>query len=198
MKEYTDGEIIECLRNRESCVVHYLWERYIPMVRLIVTRLGGDTEDARDIFQESLMIILEKIDSGEFALTCTFKTFLYCISEHLWKTIRIKRYRAANYFLRRNESDIEKDFTEGMDDKLYQDIFREVFDSLDNACKSVLRMYWEDYSPQEIADKLGVSYGYVRRKKCESQAELIRRVKNHPGYKTLMEEKKREGKVIGC
>ncbi len=168
------------------------------MVRLVVTRLGGTSEDAKDIFQESLMIILEKIDSGEFALTCKFKTFLYCISENLWKSILLKRQRAANYFLRRNESDIERDFTEVMDDKLYEDIFREAFDSLDNACKSVLRLYWEDYSPQEIAEKLGVSYGYVRRKKCESQAELIRRVKNHAGYKNLMEEKKRAGKVIGC
>jgi len=166
------------------------------MVRLVVTRLGGTSEDAKDIFQESLMIILEKIDSGEFALTCKFKTFLYCISENLWKSILLKRQRAANYFLRRNESDIERDFTEVMDDKLYEDIFREAFDSLDNACKSVLRLYWEDYSPQEIAEKLGVSYGYVRRKKCESQAELIRRVKNHPGYKCLMEEKKRAGKVV--
>ncbi|MFH0841900.1 MAG: RNA polymerase sigma factor [Bacteroidota bacterium] len=198
MKEYTDNEIIECLRNRDSCVVHYLWNRYNHMVKLMVKQLGGNNEDARDIFQESLMIILEKIDSGEFALTCKFKTFLYSISEHLWKSIRLKRQRAANYFLRRNESDIENDFSETMDDKLYQDIFREAFDSLDNACKSVLRLYWEDYSPQEIAEKLDVSNGYVRRKKCESQAELIRRVKKHPGYKCLMEEKKRAGRVIGC
>jgi RNA polymerase sigma factor (sigma-70 family) len=168
------------------------------MVRLIVTRLGGSSEDAKDIFQESLMIILEKIDSGEFALTCKFKTFLYCISENLWKSILLKRQRAANYLLRRTDNDTESDFTETIDDKLYEDIFREAFDSLDNSCKSVLRLYWDDYSPQEISEKLGVSYGYVRRKKCESQAELIRRVKNHPGYKSLIESEKRAGQVIGC
>jgi hypothetical protein len=41
-------------------------------------------------------------------------------------------------------------------------------------------------SPHEIADKLGYTYGYVRKKKCEAQTELTEKVKNHPGYKGIM------------
>ena len=63
MKEYTDNEIIECLRDRQSYVVHYLSDRYLPMIRLMVTQLGGTPEDAKDIFQEGLMVMLEKIDN---------------------------------------------------------------------------------------------------------------------------------------
>jgi RNA polymerase sigma factor (sigma-70 family) len=186
VKEYTDIEIIECLRNRKSYVVHYLSDRYLPMVRLMVIQLGGDPEDAKDIFQEGLMIMLEKIDNKEFALTCKFKTFLYCVCENLWKSIIAKRQAAVNYFARRTEPEDEKDFTEVMDNNLCREIFLSVFDTLDPVGKNILKLYWEEVSPQEIADKLGYSYGYVRKKKCEAQAELTEKVKRHPDYKRIV------------
>ena len=186
VKEYTDSEIIECLRNRQSYVVCYLSDRYLPMIRLMVTQLGGTSEDAKDIFQEGLMIMLEKIDNKEFALTCKFKTFLYCVCENLWKSSIVKRKAAVNYFNRRINDDDDNDFTELMDNRLYEEIFREVFEKLDTVGKTILKLYWEEMSPQEIADKLGYSYGYVRKKKCEAQTELIARVKEHPDYKKIM------------
>jgi RNA polymerase sigma factor (sigma-70 family) len=182
VKEYTDNEIIECLRNRQSYVVHYLSDRYMPMVRLMIFQKGGTVEDARDIFQDGLIIMLEKLDNKEFALTCKFKTFLYCVCENLWKTVLDKRQAASNYISRRMEPEIEKDFTELIDHELYQEIFKDVFESLDPISKKILKLYWQEVSPQEIADKLGYTYGYVRKKKCEAQSELTDKVKRHPGY----------------
>ena len=186
MKEYTDIEIIECLRNRQSYVVHYLSDRYLPMIRLMVANLGGNPEDAKDIFQEGLMIMIEKFDNKEFSLTCKFKTFLYCVCENLWKSIIAKRQAAANYFARRTEPEDEKDFTEVMDNNMCREIFLSVFNTLDSVGKNILKLYWEGVSPQEIADRLGYSYGYVRKKKCEVQAELTEKVKKHPDYKGIV------------
>jgi RNA polymerase sigma factor (sigma-70 family) len=186
VKEYTDIEIIECLRNRQSYVVHYLSDRYLPMIRLMVANLGGNPEDAKDIFQEGLMIMIEKFDNKEFSLTCKFKTFLYCVCENLWKSIIAKRQAAANYFARRTEPEDEKDFTEVMDNNMCREIFLSVFNTLDSVGKNILKLYWEGISPQEIADRLGYSYGYVRKKKCEVQAELTEKVKKHPDYKGIV------------
>ena len=185
MKEYTDNEIIECLRNRQSYVVRYLSDRYLSMIRLMVIRMGGTPDDAMDIFQEGLMIIIENIDNKEFALTCKFRTFLYCICEKLWTDILLKRKAAANYLRRRLDDNDDKDFTEMMDEKLYEGIFRSVFESLEPSYKKILTLYWEEMSPQQIADKLSLTYGYVRKKKSEAQAELVRRVKNHPDYRKI-------------
>lgn len=182
MKEYTDSEIIECLRNRQSYVVHYLSDRYIPMIRQMVFQKGGNSEDARDIFQDGLIIMLEKLDNKEFTLTCRFKTFLYCVCEHLWKTMLEKRKAATNYVSRIQEPDSENDFSDRLDNKLYEEIFSEVFKSMDPVSKKILTLYWQDKSPQFIADKLGYTNGYVRKKKCEAQIELTEKVKKHPGY----------------
>ena len=148
----------------------------------MVYQKGGTVEDARDIFQDGLIIMLEKLDNKEFALTCKFKTFLYCVCENLWKTVLDKRQAASNYISRRMEPEIEKDFTELIDHELYQEIFNDVFETLDPISKKILTLYWQEVSPQEIADKLGYTYGYVRKKKCEAQSELTDKVKRHPGY----------------
>ena len=182
MKEYTDNEIIECLRNRQSYVVHWLSDRYMPMIRLMVYQKGGSTEDARDIFQDGLIIMLEKLDDKKFNLTCKFKTFLYCVCEHLWKTILEKRQSAANYLNRRSEPESEKDFTDMIDYQMYEQIIQDVFKTLDPISKKILTLYWQEKSLQEIADQLGYTYGYVRKKKCEAQSELTEKVKKHPGY----------------
>jgi RNA polymerase sigma factor (sigma-70 family) len=186
MKEYTDNEIIECLRNRQSYVVHWLSDRYMPMIRLMVYQKGGTIEDARDIFQDGLIIMLEKLDDKQFALTCKFKTFLYCVCEHLWKTILEKRQAATNYLTRRGEPEGDKDFTDLIDHQMYEEIFLDVFETLDPISKKILKLYWQEISPQEIADKLGYTYGYVRKKKCEAQSELTEKVKKHPGYMRII------------
>ncbi len=186
LKEYTDKEIVECLRNRHSYVVHYLSDRYLPMIRLLVTQLGGSSEDAKDIFQEGLMIILEKIDREEFMLTCKFKTYLYCVCENLWRIVLKKRHSASNYFVRKADPEEETDLSEMMDNNLCREIFLGAFETLDAVSKSILKLYWDEMSPQDIADKLGYSYGYVRKKKCEAQAVLTETVKKHPDYQKII------------
>jgi DNA-directed RNA polymerase specialized sigma24 family protein len=48
--------------------------------------------------------------------------------------------------------------------------------------RTILALYWQEKSPQEIADKLGYTNGYVRKKKCEAQNELTEKVRRHPDY----------------
>jgi RNA polymerase sigma factor (sigma-70 family) len=186
VKEYTDSEIIDCLRKRQSYVVGYLSARYMPMIKLMVSKLGGDAEDASDIFQDGLMILLEKIDNRNFALTCRLKTYLYCICENLWKDVLDKRRAAENYFVRREAPAEEADFTEQLDQAVQEGLFRSVFETLDQSSKAILGLYWQEMSPQEIADKLGFTYGYVRKMKSAAQAELTEKIKRHPDYRRIM------------
>jgi len=182
VKEYTDFEVIECLRERKSYVVRYLSDKYLPMIRFMVLKMGGTTEDARDIFQEGLMVMIEKLDDRNFSLSCKFKTLLYSICENMWKMSLKKKQSAANYLSRARVINEEEDISESIDNALCREIFQDVYNSLDPVGKKILSLYWEDVSPQDIALKLGYSYGYIRKKKCEVQAELIEKVKRHPDY----------------
>lgn len=196
MKEYTDSEIIRCLRERQSYVVRYLFNRYMPMIRLMVTQMGGSAEDAKDLLQDGLIIMLTKIDNDELVLRCKFKTFLFSVCKNLWKAVLAKRKAAENYLNKRVDIDSEKDFTEVYDNNLYQNIFEDVYESLDPVGKQILKLYWQDYSPKEIAEKLGYTYGYVRKKKCESQGDLLKKLLDHPQYKLIRKTEKAIKNVV--
>jgi RNA polymerase sigma factor (sigma-70 family) len=182
MKEYCDREIIDCLKSRKSFVVRYLSDRYLPMIRLMVYNMGGTGEDAKDIFQDGIVIILETIDKREFVLTCKFKTLFYSICENLWKKILVKRKASNNYLLRREDQCIDQDIEDKIDYKTYESIFYDSFESLDPVGKQILKLYWKEVPPKIIAKKLGYTYGYVRKKKSESQTELLKRIHEHPVF----------------
>jgi RNA polymerase sigma factor (sigma-70 family) len=196
MTEYSDQEIIECLRNRKSYVVRYLFKQYLPMIRLMVYKMGGTGEDAKDIFQDALLIMLQKIDSKEFVLSCKFKTFLYSVCENLWRNIVKNRLASANYLEKTIDDYTGQDFTEIYDNKLYEHLFYDMFKTLDPRCQIILKLYWKDFSPKEIAEKLGYAYSYVRKKKCECQGELITKVRNHPEFKAIQKTQESAKTII--
>ena len=96
-----------------------------------------------------------------------------------------KQKAAKNYELRRTSHNMENDFSESGDRVFYENIFRQCFDTLDEVSQKILKMYWMEISPSEIASKLGYSYGYVRKKKSECMKELKNRIISHPDYKEL-------------
>jgi DNA-directed RNA polymerase specialized sigma subunit len=96
-----------------------------------------------------------------------------------------KQKAAKNYELRRTNHSMENDFSESGDRVFYENIFRQCFDTLDEVSQKILKMYWMEISPSEIASKLGYSYGYVRKKKSECMKELKSRIISHPDYKEL-------------
>ncbi|MGM0529084.1 MAG: hypothetical protein ACQERS_11805 [Bacteroidota bacterium] len=67
MKEYTDSEILHSLKKRQSSVVRYLFNRYMPMIHRIVTKMGGTVENAKDVFLNELIVM---------------QSAIYVISEH--------------------------------------------------------------------------------------------------------------------
>jgi len=162
----------------------------------MVSQSGGSSDDASDIFQDGLIIILEKIDTGDLVLKCKFKTYLYSICENLWRTVLDKRKAAANYVSSSVENEPERDISETMDRELHEIIFRDVFEKMDQTSKSILNMYWQDLPAQEIADKLGFTYGYVRKRKCEAQNELIMKIKQHPEYIRIMNSEKIAKEIV--
>lgn len=148
----------------------------------MVYQMGGTGEDAKDLFQDALLIMLLKIDNNELVLSCKFKTFFYSVCENLWKKVLEKRHAASNYLSHKLNDTVSQDFTEVYDNKIYEHMFYDMFETMGPVCKQILTLYWQEFTPREIADKLGYNYNYIRRKKCECETELIEKVTNHPEY----------------
>jgi len=185
MKKYTDQEIIQGLKSGDSYAVKYLAKDYLPVIRYYISKNNGNEEDAKDIFQDALFIIIEKIHNNEFILQGTLSTYIFAICKNLWLMALDRQKAAKNYELRRLADHMDSDFTEDGDRVFYENVFRQCFDSMDQVSQKILKMYWMEISPSEIAEKLGYSYGYVRKKKSECMKELKNRIMNHPDFKEL-------------
>jgi len=185
MKKYTDQEIIQGLKSGESYAVKYLAKDYLPVIRYYISKNNGNEEDAKDIFQDALYIVIEKIHNNDFVLQGALSTYLFAICKNLWLMALDRQKAAKNYELRRLADHIDSDFTEAVDQVFYENIFRQCFEAMDQVSQKILKMYWMEISPSEIADKLGYSYGYVRKKKSECMKELKNRIIDHPDFNEL-------------
>ena len=185
IRKFNDQEIIIGLKAGEAFAVNYLAKEYLPMIRYFISKNNGSDEDAKDIFQDALFILIDKINSKDFNLQVTLSTYLFAICKNLWLMVLDRQKAARNYEKRRSSDVLENDFTESGDTAFYERIFRQCFDAMDDVSQKILKMYWMEIAPTEIAEKLGYSYGYVRKKKSECMKELKNRIMNHPDYREL-------------
>jgi len=180
MKPFTDQQLIEGLKKRDNHVVQFIVEEYLPLIEYAIERVGGNTEEAKDIFQEALIIIITKIDKGEFVLSAKFSTYLYAVSKKLWM-YQQNKYKTAMDFHKSHANDIEKPlFIESYDRELQQKVFKYYFEQLSEICQKVLKLYWLEIPVPEIARKLGRKEVSIRNRKYECKKNLIDLIINNP------------------
>ena len=79
----TDEEIINLFRGgkREKAFskLYGQWSKIYNMVR----QYGGNRDDAKDIFQEALIVLYNKLESDDFKLTGSLNGFIYQTCRHL-------------------------------------------------------------------------------------------------------------------
>ncbi|MFH0759857.1 MAG: sigma factor, partial [Bacteroidota bacterium] len=81
---YTEKQLLEGIRSRDGDVTAFLSREYMPSIRLLIYRLGGSTEDAKDMFQDAVFHLIRMSDDPTFELTSSIKTLLYSICRNRW------------------------------------------------------------------------------------------------------------------
>jgi RNA polymerase sigma factor (sigma-70 family) len=182
MQESNDQHIIESIRKREDVAFKYLQVKFQDSIRLMVMEMGGSEEDAKDVFSEGIVALIRLVDREDFTLNCKLGTLVYALCNKTWKQHLEKQVAVQNYHVRKVENTPEWDFTEESDQQLYQDIFWECFKQLEEVCQKILEGYLKEISPKEIADKLGYSYGYIRKRKSMCHSFLMKTIESHPTF----------------
>ncbi len=187
MRSFTDDIVINGIRSRDDAVFKYIQVKFQDSIRLMVMEMGGSQEDAQDVFNEGLIALIRLVDRDDFNLTCNLGTLMYALCNKQWKQQLEKRIAARNYHVRKLDTTPVRDFTENYDYELYRTIFWETFEELDDVCKEILKGYLKEISPRDIAENLGFSYGYVRKRKSLCHSYLMKMIENHPDYIKIME-----------
>ncbi|MBA2613694.1 MAG: sigma-70 family RNA polymerase sigma factor [Bacteroidetes bacterium] len=80
IKQPSDQETYLGLKSKDNKAYEILYKFYYPSVRNFITKNNGSEDDAKDVFQETILVLLEKVPKNDFNLTSSLKTYIFAIS----------------------------------------------------------------------------------------------------------------------
>jgi RNA polymerase sigma factor (sigma-70 family) len=99
MQSISDSAMLTQLEKEDSTSFELLYKFYYPSVATYVTNNRGNAADAEDVFQEAIIILLQKVRQKDFTLTSTLKTYLFAIAKNIWlKKLRDNKIITVAYF----------------------------------------------------------------------------------------------------
>lgn len=99
MNTNTDNDLIRKLKGEDGATFEILYKFYFPSVSSYIRKNRGNPEDAEDIFQETIIVLLQKVRQPGFALSSSLKTYIFSISRNLWlKKLRDNRLMSVDDF----------------------------------------------------------------------------------------------------
>lgn len=179
----SDKEILERLNRGDDTALAQLYKQHLRMICGLITKNGGDLDDAKDIFQDALIVVWEKARAGNLVLTSRFGTFLYSICQNMWLKELNRRSKNNGQMVDRQEeeSSFENDRAA---------LINQCIQAMGDVCQQILMLYYFDkLSMQEIAKRLNLANADVAKsKKYKCKQELDNKVRKAFAENDLLEK----------
>ena len=181
-------EYIRGIANNDFSVLQKIYKESLPEVIKYVKRNSGTLDDAKDVFQEGILVIFKKVNNDTLKLTTSFHIFLFSVCKRIWLKKLKKSGRKEVSFDELEEYSYEENFEEGFIKTRKWALFNQKFQLLSEECRQVLKMQFNGHSSKEIATTLGYTEEYAKRKKYKCRMSLAELIKKAPEYKNLIEK----------
>lgn len=163
-KEHEIQKLALGLQHNQAQMFELLYTKYFNMVKYFVLKNSGTDDDASDLFQESMVILYEKLKEPTFGLSCAIQTYIYSIARNLW--LKRLRDRKVTGSIHDYEDYIEVEVEEDDPTERQQHILKKCLDKLGELCKDILvSFYYQNMKMEEIA----VKYSYTSADHAKSQ-----------------------------
>ena len=167
LKNQSDRETFLGLKSKDNQAYEILYKFYYPSVKNFILKNNGSEDDAKDIFQETIMVLLEKVPKDDFNLTSSLKTFIFAIGSNLW----LKRLRDSNKIVKTEIGTYEKYLSdyEEVEEDMHQDnsnrVLR-VLKTITNKCLVLLKAIFYD---DKNIDTITKEFGYTNKHNSQNQ-----------------------------
>lgn len=189
MNKPTCKEILKGIRTKNNKVLQLIYAENYPLIKSYIQRKNGNSHDAEDILQESLILIFKKVSTNGITLESSFSTYLFSVCRFLW--LRELEKRKLEF-----SDELEQDLIEKIDIDLIDDpdkfekqsLIQKCLLKLDPECRMLLMMYYDNAPMEDISENLGFSNNArTRKKKFNCKKKLIELIKSDPLYKEIMD-----------
>ncbi|WP_033563336.1 RNA polymerase sigma factor [Sphingobacterium sp. SYP-B4668] len=154
-----DQEIVDGILAGDNLALDAIYKLYYPSISHMILQNNGSEEEAKDIFQEAVIVLYDKVTFGNFELKSKLKTYLYSICRRLW----LKQLNRSGASYATNDINDYQDTLQYEDDIAKheeQDLkfsqMEAAMNKLGEPCKTILQdFYINNHSMQEICEKFG-------------------------------------------
>jgi len=175
MNPHIDHKYIEAFRKGNFQLLDELYSKNAPQVKRWILNNSGTIEDAKDIFQETIIAIIKKAYDPDFYLTYPIGGLIFQISKNKW-TDELRKKKTArkvrNDFSQRLV-DKEEDFTLYIEkfelEEQKQKKLDVSFEKLSEHCKQLLKLFAGGAKANDIVSSLkmnNVNTVYRRKNAC--------------------------------
>ena len=180
--EMDEKEIFERIQQGDEKALEFIYKKYYRMMTKLVITNSGTEEEARDVYQDALVVFWQKARSGNLVLTSKMSTYVYSICQNLWRKELDRKKRLTH---EAKDSSVSID----MDSPEREKIMAKCLNQLGETCRKVLMYYYfDEMSMQEIADKLGfANTDTVKTKKYKCKQKLDELVKAQYSEKDFLD-----------
>lgn len=78
------GDILTNNDWKVNSALSIIYKKHYPIILNFVVRNGGDSQDAKDIFQETVIVLFKNIRQGVFRFESTIGTYLFAVAKNKW------------------------------------------------------------------------------------------------------------------
>lgn len=165
------------LARNEKAAIETIYKENYRLVQQLIINNNGTEDDAKDIFQEALIVLYQKARSDSFELNCQIRTYVYSVCRRLW----LKRLQSNRRFetpVDNFEEIVPVEDDVAVHEKLDHQygIMRSALGKIGEPCKSLLEAFYiHNKNMQDISS----FFGYTNADNAKNQK-----------YKCLMRLKK--------
>ena len=162
-----EKQLLEGLAANDRQVIEAIYRENYPMVQAFILNNSGNGDEARDIFQEAMIVLFEKAVSGSFELNCQLKTYMYSVCRRLWLK-RLQQLQRYGSLVENVEETIAVEEDLEMHEKYNTDLvlMETAMNKIGEPCKSLLDAYYiQKKNMQEIA----TDFGYTNADNAKTQ-----------------------------
>jgi RNA polymerase sigma factor (sigma-70 family) len=169
--------LLKGLAENDRKAVETIYRKHYSMIQTLVINNNGTSDDARDIFQEAIIVLYEKAKSGSFELHAQLKTYIYAVSRRLWLKKLGRNARFSGDLANAAETIATEDDLEMYEHRTADfEIMEQALQSLGEPCKELLESY---YIRKKNMSEIAKEFGYTNADNAKNQK-----------YKCLMRLKK--------
>ena len=192
--QYDDVELIAAIgdRNEANKAIRFLYQQYAGTVSSFIVNYGASSQDAEDVFQETVVSFIDIVKKGKYRMEASVKTFLVSVAKNIWFNEVKKRERSGHrekqFELGREQK--EQDVSHHISDLEKRRQLRDLVYQLGEPCRKILLLfYYENLSMKEITDHLPYeNEQVVRNKKYKCLQQLTGLIKNNPSVAMQLSE----------